>query len=220
MDPVNQQPSSTAATPARISARRAVGSPSDSRSGKPFTRGKCNCRQCGCPAIGTRVSDSGLRRLRASSSASTSLAWPVRPSSATGHRAALRVVFDRLVNRRVGVLDPASSLKGVNKHVSEGKTPGSASNRGASSWRRRTPGMWWAHPAGRSSPRWHIPAAGLGRWPSSGSECFRDGVAVARLATIGGVTIPFVSADARGTESVVRSAATRDARGMRHDHQL
>jgi site-specific recombinase XerD len=42
----------------------------------------------------------------------------------TGHRAALRVVFDRLVNRRVGVLDPSSSAKGVKKQVSDGRTPG------------------------------------------------------------------------------------------------
>ncbi len=39
------------------------------------------------------------------------------------HLAALRGFFDRLVNRHVCVLNPASSVKGVKEQVIEGKTP-------------------------------------------------------------------------------------------------
>ena len=39
------------------------------------------------------------------------------------HLAALRGFFDRLVNRHVCILNPASSVKGVKEQVVEGKTP-------------------------------------------------------------------------------------------------
>lgn len=45
------------------------------------------------------------------------------PAKRNQHLAALRGFFDRLVNRHVCVLNPASSVKGVKEQVIEGKTP-------------------------------------------------------------------------------------------------
>ncbi len=46
-----------------------------------------------------------------------------RPKASNQHLAALRGFFDRLVQRHVVILNPASSLKGVKEQVTEGKTP-------------------------------------------------------------------------------------------------
>jgi integrase/recombinase XerD len=45
------------------------------------------------------------------------------PAKRNQHLAALRGFFDRLVNRHVCLLNPASSVKGVKEQVIEGKTP-------------------------------------------------------------------------------------------------
>ncbi len=45
------------------------------------------------------------------------------PAKRNLHLSALRGFFDRLVQRHVVVLNPASSVKGVKEHVVEGKTP-------------------------------------------------------------------------------------------------
>jgi integrase/recombinase XerD len=45
------------------------------------------------------------------------------PAKRNLHLSALRGFFDRLVNRHVCVLNPASSVKGVKEQVMEGKTP-------------------------------------------------------------------------------------------------
>src|SRR5262249_51930893 len=45
------------------------------------------------------------------------------PSKRNQHLAALRGFFDRLVNRHVCILNPASSVRGVKDQVIEGKTP-------------------------------------------------------------------------------------------------
>ena len=45
------------------------------------------------------------------------------PAKRNQHLAALRGYFDRLVNRHVCILNPASSVKGVKEQVVEGKTP-------------------------------------------------------------------------------------------------
>jgi integrase/recombinase XerD len=45
------------------------------------------------------------------------------PAKRNQHLAALRGFFDRLVNRHVVILNPASSVKGVKDQVIEGKTP-------------------------------------------------------------------------------------------------
>jgi integrase/recombinase XerD len=45
------------------------------------------------------------------------------PAKRNLHLAALRGFFDRLVNRHVCILNPASSVKGVKDQVTEGKTP-------------------------------------------------------------------------------------------------
>ncbi len=45
------------------------------------------------------------------------------PAKRNQHLAALRGFFDRLVNRHVCILNPASSVKGVKEQVIEGKTP-------------------------------------------------------------------------------------------------
>jgi site-specific recombinase XerD len=45
------------------------------------------------------------------------------PAKRNQHLAALRGFFDRLVNRHVCILNPASSVKGVKEQVVEGKTP-------------------------------------------------------------------------------------------------
>src|SRR6516164_4231060 len=45
------------------------------------------------------------------------------PAKRNQHLAALRGFFDRLVNRHVCILNPASSVKGVEEQVIEGKTP-------------------------------------------------------------------------------------------------
>ncbi len=45
------------------------------------------------------------------------------PSKRNQHLAALRGFFDRLVNRHVCILNPASSVRGVKEQVIEGKTP-------------------------------------------------------------------------------------------------
>src|SRR5215467_1099739 len=45
------------------------------------------------------------------------------PAKLNQHLAALRGFFDRLVNRHVCILNPASSVKGVKEQVIEGKTP-------------------------------------------------------------------------------------------------
>src|SRR5262249_23337680 len=45
------------------------------------------------------------------------------PAKRNQHLAALRGLFDRLVNRHVCRLNPAASVKGVKEQVIEGKTP-------------------------------------------------------------------------------------------------
>jgi hypothetical protein len=45
------------------------------------------------------------------------------PAKRNQHLAALRGFFDRLVNRHVCILNPASSVRGVKEQVIEGKTP-------------------------------------------------------------------------------------------------
>ncbi len=91
------------------------------------------------------------------------------PAKRNQHLAALRGFFDRLVNRHVCILNPASSVKGVKDQVIEGKTPEITIEQARTllasvdtcSCRR-------ACVTGRSSPRWPIPPAGRGRWPSCG----------------------------------------------------
>ena len=85
------------------------------------------------------------------------------------HLSALRGFFDRLVNRHVCILNPAASVKGVKDQVIEGKTPEITIEQArtllASIDHRR---IWSACVTGRSWPRWPIPPAGPGRWPSCG----------------------------------------------------
>ncbi len=45
------------------------------------------------------------------------------PAKRNQHLSALRGFFDRMVNRHVCILNPASSVKGVKEQVIEGKTP-------------------------------------------------------------------------------------------------
>jgi integrase/recombinase XerD len=45
------------------------------------------------------------------------------PAKRSQHLAALRGFFDRLVNRRLALLNPAASVKGVKEQVIQGKTP-------------------------------------------------------------------------------------------------
>ena len=109
------------------------------------------------------------------------------PAKRNLHLAALRGFFDRLVNRHVCILNPAASVRGVKDQVVEGKTPEITIEQARTllasiklSRKVKTKQgetvevpLLWACVIGRSSPRWPIPPAGPGRWPSCGCGDFQ-----------------------------------------------
>ena len=96
------------------------------------------------------------------------------PAKRNLHLSALRGFVDRMVNRHVCIVNPASSVKGVKDQAIEGKTPeiGIEPAR-ARCWDLSRAVMSLDYVTGRSSPRWPIPPAVPGRSPSCGWGIFR-----------------------------------------------
>jgi integrase/recombinase XerD len=89
------------------------------------------------------------------------------PAKRNLHLPALRGFFDRMVNRHVCILNPAASVKGEKEQVMEGKAPEITIEQ-ARKLLAAEPTISWGCVIGRFSPRWPIPAAGVGRWRSCG----------------------------------------------------